>query len=126
MANHTHDCEFCGADLRLTGFCCEDNRTKERKAEEARALKEQSDTELVDKYGIDTWGEPNKDLVNFIRKLEDMDDACLKILAQEVKQKREATALKQATCTHRHPDGRSAWTGGFAEYDGCCSLCGKG
>lgn len=111
MANHTIDCKFCGADQRSVANCCHENAAYEKKLEkEAQKLRDEKD-DLNHKYGIQ-YG----DYYSLIRKLEKMDDKCLKIVAKEVKEARENKKKREDSCEHK-------WEAGFL-VGMTCKKCG--
>ena len=93
MANHTHDCEYCGQDRRLISRCCDesvaDEKEKSRVAQERTELNKEICNTYNLKYFIDSNGRFHiyEDALDLILKAS--DSPTLQALAWEVKIKKE-------------------------------------
>ena len=111
MANHTHDCEFCGEDQRSISNCCQQQIAKERQKEEDDKKYRQAQLDLKERYGIN-WSFSFEDLV---RKLEKENDPFLEAIAEEVVLKKKRQREIYDTCEH-------VWEGAF--FHDICRKCG--
>ncbi len=130
MANHTHDCEFCGQDQRMcntnpgSNYCCERQEAKEKAEEEARIKKDKRLFHLKSIFGLE-YGEFS--LLSFLEYLYEHREMLPLGLRAKIED-REKEKQKRATCTHKNPDGTSAWEddggSGFMCSFYTCKLCG--
>jgi hypothetical protein len=112
MANHTHDCEFCGEDRRSISNCCRQQIDKQNKDEEDDKKYRQAQSDLKAKYGIN-YSFSFEDL---IRKLEKENDPFLKAIATEVALKKKKQQDIRDQCKH-------VWEDAF--FYSICRKCGE-
>lgn len=112
MANHTHDCEFCGEDQRAISNCCQQQIDKEKQEEEDDKKYRQAQSDLKEKYGIN-WSFSFEDL---IRILEKRNDLFLKDIANEVAFKKKKQQDIRDQCKH-------VWEDAF--FYSMCRKCGE-
>lgn len=83
MGNHELECEYCGADHRITPNCCGARKMRDDALKKARREEEAYQARFLSKYGLvpelDEAGRPTqlnvRDVLRAIKRLERRTDA---------------------------------------------------